>query len=135
IDKPTPSFSISDTLICAGNSISLTNTTLNSSLYSYRWDLGNGNYTTVANPSNVSFTGSLSGKDTSYTIILKAFTSCDTVSISKTIVVRSKPKVSFTVQTNSNCFPINATFNFTSTADSILQKIYFGDSSLQFLQH
>ena len=135
IDKPTPSFTVSDTLICAGNSISLTNTTQNSTLYSYTWDFGNGTYSSVVNPNAIVYTGSLSGRDTSYIITLKAFTGCDTVSTSKTIIVRSKPKISFTAQTNGNCFPILATFNFGSTADSIIQKIYFGDSSTRFIQH
>ncbi|WP_457831474.1 hypothetical protein, partial [Staphylococcus aureus] len=81
------------------------------------------------------FNGSISGKDTSYTITLKAFTACDTISISKKIIVRSKPTIKFSVQTDNNCFPINAIFNFTSTADSTLQKIYFGDSSSNFLLH
>ncbi|MBX9779533.1 MAG: gliding motility-associated C-terminal domain-containing protein [Chitinophagaceae bacterium] len=135
IDKPIPAFSVSDTLICAGNSIILTNTTQNSALYSYSWDLGNGNYSTAVNPSAIAFNGSISGKDTSYTITLKAFTACDAISISKKIIVRSKPTIKFSVQTDNNCFPINAIFNFTSTADSTLQKIYFGDSSSNFLLH
>ncbi|WP_323824414.1 hypothetical protein, partial [Pseudomonas aeruginosa] len=92
------------------------------------WDFGNGNHSNAANPPAIAFTGSSSGKDTTYTITLKAFTSCDTISISKKIIVRSKPTIKFSVQTDSNCFPINANFNFASTADSTLQKINFGDS-------
>ncbi|MFX7879135.1 hypothetical protein ABTK13_22960, partial [Acinetobacter baumannii] len=45
------------------------------------------------------------------------------------------PTIKFSVQTDSNCFPINANFNFASTADSTLQKINFGDSGSALLQH
>ncbi|WP_163317796.1 PKD domain-containing protein, partial [Enterobacter hormaechei] len=58
---------MSDTLVCAGNTVLFTNTTVNSNNYTYTWNFGNGTIMNSAHPSSIRFTGSVSGKDTSYT--------------------------------------------------------------------
>ncbi|MBL7759481.1 MAG: gliding motility-associated C-terminal domain-containing protein [Sediminibacterium sp.] len=127
--KPAPAFALSDTSICGQASISFTNNTPNKSDYGFSWIFGNGTSSSLADPADVVFAPSVTGSDTTYNITLKAFTSCDTISITKTILVKQLPKAGLTVIPQNTCMPTNAQLINHSMGSNTTYKMIFGDSS------
>jgi large repetitive protein len=130
IPKPITAFTISDTLVCESTTVQFNNTTPNIGAYQYRWDFGNGNYSTIAQPNPILFAPSITGADTTYTIVLSAYTSCDTNHFSQKIIVRKKPKASLQIGTYGNCFPI--LLNLTAGNRFAHEKylIHYGDGKI-----
>ncbi len=127
--KPAPAFALSDTSICGPASISFTNNTPNKSDYGFSWIFGNGTSSSLADPADVVFAPSVTGSDTTYNITLKAFTSCDTISITKTILVKQLPKAGLTVIPQNTCMPTNAQLINHSMGSNTTYKMIFGDGS------
>jgi len=126
---PAPAFVLSDTSICGPASISFTNNTPNKADYGFSWNFGNGTSSSLADPAAVVFAPSVSGLDTTYTITLKAFTACDTVTISKSILVKQKPRTGLTVIPQNTCMPTTVQLINQSVGSNTIYKLLFGDGS------
>jgi gliding motility-associated-like protein len=126
---PTPktSFTLSDSTGCGPLSLTITNTTPQLASFQYAWDLGNGQFCNLAQPGVVNYPGSVSGNDTSYTITLKAYQYCDTISFTKHIIVSSKAKIGFTASLQNTCSPLNVIFNNLSTGKQVQYHLNYGD--------
>jgi PKD repeat protein len=94
--NPVASFSVPSSQGCVPFNVQFNNTSINA--VSYQWSFGNGNTSTLANPSNV-FT--IAG---TYTVTLTAFSSNGSSnSYSSQIIVQPKPAANFSVDINSGC--------------------------------
>ena len=102
---PKPSFTVSDSVGCGPLSISFTNTTTYTNLFTYKWDFGNGVTSTVANPGSTIYQTNPTRFDSIYTITLTAFTTCQAVTTTKTVRVVSKPQALFTPDKTVGCSP------------------------------
>ncbi len=131
--QPAPAFVLSDSSICGPASISFTNNTPNKSDYGFNWDFGNGSTSTLADPPAVIFAPSVNGLDTSYTITLKAYTGCDTINISKTILVKQLPRAKLTATPRTKCLPLEVLFLNQSTGSNTGFRLLLGDGNTQML--
>jgi gliding motility-associated-like protein len=127
IPKPITTFTLNDTLICAGTTIQPTNTTANIGLYQFQWEFGNGAKSSLTHPNSILFAPSVSGADTTYPITLFAYTACDTMSATQNITVRKKPQASLQIATNENCFPITANFTISKIQNAETYMFLYGD--------
>jgi PKD repeat protein len=91
----------------AYNTVSFTNGTSNAT--SYLWDFGNGQISTVQNPT---YTYPVQGN---YNVTLKAANSCDTNTYKMLLKVDALPKANFTANTNDYCSPANVRFTNASS--------------------
>lgn len=95
---------------------------------SYSWDFGNGNSSTIKNPSAI-YTN-----EKTYTVTLTVTDGAQTSSISKTITVYKKPVADFSVATPKVCLPQGASFTSNSTSGDGFITNYqwdFGDGTTQ----
>ncbi len=119
-----PSFLVDQTTGCSPLKVQFTNTT--SSAVSWYWDLGNGNSSTLANPSNVY---TVPG---TYSIKLKTVNAAgisDSILYSNFITVVGKPTASFSANTTSSC-PGNNIFSFNNTSTGATTYLWdFGDGT------
>lgn len=124
--SPVASFSKSVATGCAPLNVQFTNTSQNSS--SYTWDFGNGNTSTLPNPINVFLTSG------TYTVSLTATNTIgQSNNYSTTVTVVASPIANFTVSSNSGC-QSSQLFNFQNTSlnyDSCLWD--FGDGTTSSL--
>jgi gliding motility-associated-like protein len=114
---------------CAPLTVSFTNT---SSGYSpnviYKWDLGNGNTSSLANA------GAIYKDERVYTVTLTVQDGSQTSVKTQNITVYSKPAVDFSANVVKGCLPFKVTFTSNSTAGSGNISSYywdFGDGSTQ----
>lgn len=123
--KPTAQFTLNPLSGCPTLTVNFTNNS--TSATTYTWNFGNGNGSSVTNPTEV-FTNSLSVNKT-YSVVLTAFTAAGcSDSYTNTVTVFSVPKATFTTNVPLGCSPIPATFTNTSTgASSYLWS--FGDGA------
>lgn len=129
IPKPIPSFEINDTIGCGPLSISFTNNTANSNLYHFKWEFGNGQISNQPNPNNIIFTQAIANVDTVYNIHMSAYTTCDSITVHKSIRVQSKPTARFLPNKITGCSPMTITFVNTSIAAVATYEWNFGDGS------
>jgi large repetitive protein len=129
---PRPSFTLSDTVGCGPLSVLITNTTPDAGQFSFEWDLGNGITTTAIQPGTVVFQPNPTYSDTTYIVRLKVFSPCDTIIISKSIRVKSKPRALFTPNNAVGCSPMRVVFNNTSAGLNVTYTWNFGDGSAPF---
>jgi PKD repeat protein len=123
--KPTANFSVVPSSGCPTLSVSFTNSSSNAN--SYTWDFGNGNSSTITNPSEV-FTNTLS-TNRIYTISLTALTGVgcsDTKTTSVTVF--SKPLANLSVNAPAGCSPVAATFS-NSSVGALNYLWSFGDGN------
>lgn len=106
---PTANFSAQSVSGCAPLVVSLQDLSTGGPT-AWKWDFGNGNSSTLQNPSATYF---LPG---TYTVSLTATNSSGSNSITKTayITVYDKPKVAFTADNTSGCFPLPVQFTDAS---------------------
>ena len=133
--KPLPAFSVIDTVVCGPATISFTNNTPNKNNYTYAWDFGNGTSSTLANPLPVNYAASVTGLDTVYTVTLKAFTNCDTLTFVGSIKVKRKAVAQFDVSPKNTCLPLTVTFNNQSIGINTIYTIQFGDGKDSIIQN
>lgn len=126
---PTPSFTLSDTVGCGPLDITINNTTANSSAFTYRWDFGNGQTSTAAQPGTIRFAINPNRGDTVYTVTLKATAGCDTIVATQKIRVRARPRALFTPDKSIGCSPMTVTFNNNSAGSNASFIWDFGDGS------
>ncbi|MCI4668479.1 MAG: PKD domain-containing protein [Bacteroidia bacterium] len=105
---PNVNFIVNQNEICLGESISLTNqTTSERPIVNYEWDFGDGNTSTLSNPSHVyTDTGT-------FYIRLRAYTldGCtDTATVPQVIRVSSPPTAAFTPSPDAGCNPSTISF-------------------------
>jgi len=128
-DLPEPAFTASDTVICGPAVINFTNNTPNINGFNYLWNFGNGQTSTAINPPGVNFATSALYGDTVYTVSLRAFTICDTFTVSKQIRIKSKPKALFTPNRSTGCSPFNVTFTNNSLGSNVTYDWSFDDGT------
>jgi gliding motility-associated-like protein len=104
-------FSMDRTGGCSPLRVNFTNISMGASANAtYSWDLGNGNHSSLQNPSAI-YT-----QEKSYTVTLTVTDNGKTATQSKTLTVYKKPVVDFSVASPKVCLPASALFNSTSTA-------------------
>lgn len=126
-EPPTANFTFNNNNQCAGTVITFTNSSAKVYPYtSYLWDFGDGNTSTLANPTH---SYAAAG---SYTVTVKTtnHTGCEDVSTGKVVTVTSGPQPSFTF-TNNQCAnnAIVFTNNSTGTTGSTTYLWDFGDGN------
>jgi gliding motility-associated-like protein len=130
---PHPSFTVSDTVGCGPLSILITNTTPDIGSFNYNWDFGNGQTSTAVQPGTIIFLPNTNKNDTTYIVKLTIFSVCDTITISKSIRVKSKPKVLFTPNATVGCSPMTVIFTNTSIGFGNTYTWHFDDGSAPFI--
>ena len=111
---PVPSFTKNTALGCAPLSVSFTNTTPDIADYTYDWNFGNGQTSTLAQPAAVIYQNAATFIDTFYVITLKVISVCGTLTFKDSVFVKSKPKALFTPDDVNGCSPMKVTFTNTS---------------------
>ncbi len=124
IAKPTASFNLSGFNPCSSNNtITLVNTSSNAT--SYVWNFGDGNGTTLANPTKTYTTAGTY----KITLIVSNASGC-LDSTFQTITLNSKPTADFSVSSTSQCLTNNS-FVFTNNSAGNIASIFwnFGDGN------
>jgi len=129
IVEPEPSFTISTQSGCGPLEVALTNTTPNQNAFRYYWNFGNRQTSVATQPGKIIFQPNPNYSDTTYTITLNAITDCDTITVTKSVLVKSKPKALFTPNKSVGCSPMRVTFNNTSLGDGNSYIWDFGDGT------
>lgn len=123
---PTAGFNPDVSLGCSPLGINFTNTS-SANAVSYFWDFGNGDTSTVANPTYTYINNF--GVDTTYTVTLisqTTFGCADTTS--QTITIYPNPIASFSDNSVLDCAPLNV--NFTNTTSGAVSYLWdFGDGT------
>ena len=139
--KPAPSFTLSQTVSCSALPVTMINTTPNANEFSYQWNFGNGQTSTLQNPPSVTFYPNPNGNDTVYTISLSAYTICEADTVSQTVRIKSKPHSLFTPDKTIGCSPLTVNFSNVSFGQNMQFTWDFGDgttlssSVVQSVQH
>ena len=124
---PHPMFTLSDSVGCGPLAITFNNKTPNAQLFSFQWNFGNGQTSKAANPGVIKFKSNPTFNDTVYTVFLNVVSGCDTVQVTKSIRVKSKPKAIFTPSRTIGCSPMTVTFSNTSKGLNNAYLWDFGD--------
>jgi gliding motility-associated-like protein len=132
VPKPVTSFNLSDTVGCGPLTVSFVNTTPNQSWFDYQWNFGNGITSILAQPNSITFATNPTYNDTTYIVKLSAVTVCETVTVSKNVRVKSKPKAVFTPDKSTGCSPMLVHFTNTSRGLGVSYIWNFGDGSASF---
>lgn len=127
---PVPSFTISVNDGCGPLSVAINNTTPDESLFTYEWDFGNGQTSTVAQPGDIIFDPNPNYGDTTYIIKLKVISSCEAITVTRSVHVKSKPKALFAPGITVGCSPMTVTFNNTSPGIGNTYSWNFGDGTI-----
>lgn len=126
---PQPEFDLSDTVGCGPLDVLISNTTPDLSSYNYQWNFGNGLSSTLPQPGMVTFLPNPSFGDTTYSVTLSVASACETLTRTKTVHVKSKPKALFTPDNSVGCSPMTVNFNNTSKGLGSSYVWDFGDGS------
>ncbi|MDX1905652.1 MAG: PKD domain-containing protein [Bacteroidia bacterium] len=111
---PVANFTASSTDICPGDQVSFTDlSTADTTLISWAWSFGNGQTSTLQNPSTVY---SSSGFYTVSLIVTNQVGCRDTLVRTSYIEVATRPAASFTIADSAGCTPHTTSFSQTSTA-------------------
>lgn len=129
VKKPTPSFNLSDTVGCGPLTVQFTNTSTYINEYTYFWNFGNGQTSTAIQPTAITFAPNPNFGDTTYIVTLKVFSPCDTLTFTKSIRVKSKPKALFTPTKTTGCSPMTVVFKNTSQGLNNTYHWDFGDGT------
>jgi PKD repeat protein len=105
------------------NTVSFTNGSSNA--LSYSWDFGNGQSSTLQNPT---YTYPVQGE---YKVILRATNNCASSFDTVLLKINASPKASFTANTNDYCTPANVRFTNTSTNNTVTNQWLFPGGSPQ----
>lgn len=129
LSNPIPDFTLSDTVGCGPLNISIINNTPKPERYSFFWNFGQGTTFTGVQPGAIVFPINPNLGDTIYTVVLRATGGCDTLTVSKKIRVRAKPRTLFTPNTSEGCSPFRVTFNNNSAGSNAGFVWDFGDGT------
>ena len=128
-DAPAPSFTQSDSIRCGPITVTFINTTPDATRYNFFWSFGNGQTSNLVQPGPITFPLAVLGGDTTYTVRMSGFTSCDTIMVTRQVVVRGKPKVHFLPNRAEGCSPFVVTFTNLSSASNANYVWDFGDGT------
>ena len=129
VSNPSPSFLLSDTVGCGPLNILITNTTPDINLYTYAWDFGTGQKSTASQPGNIFFPVNPNRGDTVYQVVMRATGGCDTLRVTRSVRVRSRPRTIFTPDKAIGCSPMTVVFNNNSAGSNARFEWDFGDGS------
>ncbi len=127
IKEVTAGFTQNQTKGCGPLTVNFSNTSTPQNAATYTWNFGNGSTSTLANPNPVTFLPRPDGKDTTYTVTLKALTACGIRTATSTVTVRPKPTSIFTPDKTIGCSPLTVNFNNTSPGTNNTYTYDFGD--------
>lgn len=131
VPQPIPSFTMSDSVGCGPLTISFVNTTPEIGKFTYFWDFGNGQTSSLPQPGNILFVINPNYGDTVYPVTMHAITECDTLKVVQFIRVRAQPKALFTPSIVQGCSPMTVNF-FNNSRGSNGNFVWdFGDGSPQ----
>ncbi len=134
IKEVSAGFSQNQTKGCGPLTVTFSNTSSPQNLATYSWNFGNGSTSTQANPGPITYLARADGKDTTYTITLKAMTTCGIRTATSTVTVRPKPTSIFTPDRTTGCSPLTVNFNNTSPGTGNTYTYDFGDGTTQVTQ-
>ncbi len=129
VETPATSFTQSNTIGCGPLTINFTNTTPNVPRYSFLWNFGQGQQSLLPQPGPITFPINPLFGDTTYTITLKALSTCDTITAVRYVTVRTKPRVAFTPGRTTGCSPMRVTFANSSQGSNANYIWNFGDGT------
>ena len=113
---------------CVNSVINFTDksTVIASSIISWEWSFGDNSTSTLQNPTHIYSTNG------SYTVTLTTTTNLGcTSTLTRTLIINSKPIVQFNTVTVSGCTPLNVVFgDISSTATGSTYNWSFGDNSI-----
>lgn len=138
--RPTPVFTVSDSVGCGPLLVNFGNQTTNQTLFTYKWNFGNGQTSTAANPGSFIFRANPNYGDTTYKVSLTVYSQCDSVVLIKNILVHSKVRAIFNPDKTYACSPLDVTFTNNSLG-AIDFTWDFGDGTIvntattQSMQH
>lgn len=138
--KPTPVFTVSDSVGCGPLLVDFTNNTANQQLFTYKWNFGNGQTSTAATPGSIIFKANPNYGDTTYKVSLTVYSQCDSVVVYKNILVHSRVRAVFNPDKTYACSPFLVTFTNNSLG-AIDFTWNFGDGTVvnttttQSMQH
>lgn len=127
IKEVSASFTQDQTKGCGPLTVKFTNTSSPINQATYSWNFGNGTTSTLTNPAAITFLPRSDGKDTTYTVTLRASTTCGIRTATSTVTVRPKPTSIFTPDKTTGCSPLTVTFNNTSPGTNNTYTYDFGD--------
>ncbi|MDX2002113.1 MAG: PKD domain-containing protein [Chitinophagales bacterium] len=128
---PFPAFTAPTTNVCLGSAASFTNNSVGSGL-SYKWYFGDGDSSTLANPSHVyADTGR-------YTVSLFVtdINGCDSSIVRNNYIWVVEPHANFSMDTTwANCPPLQVNFTDLSTDSIVAWEYHFGDGQVARLKN
>lgn len=127
---PQPAFTLSDTVGCGPLTVSFQNTTPDAASFTYRWNFGNGQTSSLLQPGPITFAPNPNYRDTIYQVRLSVISKCDTITLTKPVRVKSKPKALFTPDKSVGCSPFRVTFSNTSLGIGNRYEWNLGDGTL-----
>ncbi len=127
IKEVTAGFSQDQTKGCGPMTVKFTNTSSPQNAATYSWNFGNGTTSTLVNPQAVVYQPQANGRDTVYTITLRAATTCGIRTFVSTVLVRPKPISIFSPDKTVGCSPFTVNFNNTSPGTNNTYTFDFGD--------
>lgn len=126
---PHPTFNLIDTVGCGPLAVQVINTSANMGLFTYSWNFGNGQTSPLQQPGTITFLPNPTYNDTIYHVSLQVFSICDTITITRDVRVKSKPKALFTPSITTGCSPMTVTFQNTSLGLNSTYYWDFGDGA------
>ncbi|MCU0403180.1 MAG: PKD domain-containing protein, partial [Chitinophagaceae bacterium] len=126
---PVPSFTLSMNEGCGPLNIDIINTTPQASRFTFFWDFGTGQTFSGVQPGSVFFPVNPNRGDTVYVVSLKATAGCDSLPVTQTVRVRSRPRTIFTPDKSIGCSPMTVVFNNNSAGSNATFEWDFGDGS------
>ncbi len=127
IKEVSASFSQDQTKGCGPLTVTFNNTSNPKDQATYTWNFGNGQTSTLINPTPITYQPRTDGKDTTFVITLKALTACGIRTFTSTVLVRPKPISIFTPDRTIGCSPFTVNFNNTSPGINNTYTFDFGD--------
>ncbi len=127
--QPDAVFDVTTNGQCGPVEVTVKNKSLYHPSFQYRWELGNGQVSTIYQPDTFILPAAASFEDTTYTIRLTAWNQCDTFTMTKTVLVRSGPGSSFILNRRTGCSPVKILFTNTSVGLNNSYVWDFGDGS------
>lgn len=109
------------TPVVLGAVVSFTNTSSNAT--SYTWSFGDGNSSTLTNPTHTYAT------DGVYTVTLTAMNSCGSSTFSQMVTIVTTPVASFTVSDTAVCVPFSVQYFSTASANTVTYNWLFPGGS------
>lgn len=123
-------FTPTSTTGCGPLQVNFVNESIQTAGARFRWNFGNGQSSSDANPQPITFQSDASGKDTTYIVTLYAITDCGIDSAKGTVLVKSGPKPIFSPSTTSGCSPLSVDFTNNSPLQTGIEYFFnFGDGT------